>query len=542
MAALSEANKYTLYGAFFGACFPLGSILFLYIIGDLGETHGFVQLVSAAHRNTLLYVIDTAPLFLGLFARLAGLRQERLHRFSDSLEQQVGEKTRSLELALESERKAKDVSAHLAEHDPVTGLLNRRRFHKELDRWLLYAQRYHRVGTLIFIDLDNFKYVNDTYGHSTGDELLCHVSSLLTDHLRTTDFIARWGGDEFALLLPETIDKDATEVANKLLEIFMRNPLIVHGQKVRSSASIGLAYFPAHATNASDLVNYADAAMYEAKQSGRACWRLYSASDSETQRIQEHVQWEARIRRALENDQFILFYQPVIHVVSRKTYAYEALLRMEDRDGQMISPGKFLESAERIGLSVPIDFMVLRKAARRLLGLANEAESIIISLNLSEKTLQDKDLVTQVEIALCDNPILNGRIQFEVREGIALENLAAVRRLADCVKKFGGSIVLDDFGGGPTSFHQFRDIGIKIIKLDSNVSRELSATPDNQKFIKNITTIAHDYNIAVVAKFVEDLALLPLLQQLGVDYAQGFALGRPVESIEQVAIASALVN
>lgn len=542
MTALSEANKYTLYGALFGACFPLGSILFLYIIGDLGGIHGLVQMVQAAHQNSLLYVIDSAPLFLGLFARLAGVRQDRLRRFSDSLEQQVSEKTQSLELALENERKAKDMSAHLAEHDPVTGLMNRRRFHKELDRWLQYAQRYHRVGTLMFIDLDNFKYVNDTFGHSTGDELLCHVSSLLMSHVRTTDFVARWGGDEFALLLPETTDKDATEVANKLLEIFMRNPLLVNGQKVLPSASIGLAYFPIHATNAADLVNYADAAMYEAKQSGRACWRLYSASDSETQRIQEHVQWEARIRRALENDQFILFYQPVIHVVSRKTYAYEALLRMEDRDGKLISPGKFLESAERLGLSALIDFMVLRKAARRLLGLVNEGESLIVSLNLSEKTLQDKGLMTQVEAVLRDNPVLNGRIQFEVREGIALENLAAVRRLADCVKNFGGSIVLDDFGGGPTSFHQFRDIEIKLIKLDPNISRELNTTPDNQKFIKNIAAIAHDYNIAVVAKFIEDITLLPLLQQIGVDYAQGFALGRPVESIEQAAIASALAN
>lgn len=296
MAHLNETTKYTLYGALFGFCFPVGSIFFLYLMHELGDVHGLSNIIAAGHRYSLLYIIDSAPLFLGLFARLAGIRQDRILRFAASLEQQVADKTESLRLALEESNKANEMIAHMAEHDALTGLLNRRRFQKELEKWGQYALRYQRSAALVFIDLDKFKFVNDTYGHHAGDEYLTAISDLLTKGLRTTDTIARWGGDEFAVLLPETSKDTAIEVANKLLRLFNETDLNVAGHHLHPSASIGLALFPDHGTDFESLSVYADAAMYEAKSAGRNCWRLYSSSPQEMQRVQEHVQWEGRLR------------------------------------------------------------------------------------------------------------------------------------------------------------------------------------------------------------------------------------------------------
>lgn len=537
----SEATKYAFYGAAFGACFPLGSALLLYLMDRLGNPSGAIDALRLAHGNELLYVIDTAPLFLGLFAGLAGIRQDRLRRFSNSLEQQVAEKTQALTMALENERKAAETIAHLAEHDPLTGLLNRRRFQKELERWLQYAERYGRTGTVIFVDLDGFKLVNDSYGHAAGDKYLQHVAEIMTKTLRTTDIVARWGGDEFAILLPETVDDDAIAVANKLLSNFALDPFSVENNRIVPSGSFGLAYFPLHTQSLTDLLAYADAAMYDAKQAGRGCWRLYSASASEMQRVQSHIQWETRVRRALEHDQFVLLYQPVLHLKTNETCGYEALLRMEDRDGQLISPGLFLESAERGGLGSAIDFMVLRKTSRRIVSLAEQGRGPWLSLNLGDSTLQDKRLVAQLQEALRVSPALKGKLQFEVREQSALQNMPLLRDLAKAIGS-DSALILDDFGLGPIAFQFFADLGVKMVKVDASIVRDVQTSKARHKLLKNITATAHDYGIEVVAKFVEHIDMLPLLQKIGVDYAQGFAIGRPLESIEQVKLANGVAK
>lgn len=268
-------------------CFPIGAVGFLYFL-DAARGESLLSVIAHAHTQPLLYIIDTAPFFLGFFARLAGIRQDRLLRFSASLEQQVAEKTESLQCAIEESRRANDTIAHMADHDSLTGLLNRRRFQRELDRWGQYALRYKRSATLVFVDLDRFKVINDSYGHHVGDEYLKAVADILTKVLRTTDTVARWGGDEFAILLPETTKQAACEVATKLIRLFAENSLIISGHELRPSASIGLSLFPDHGSDFGALVVYADAAMYEAKAAGRNCWRLYSASPQELQRVQEH--------------------------------------------------------------------------------------------------------------------------------------------------------------------------------------------------------------------------------------------------------------
>lgn len=531
MALVSETTKYTLYGALFGLCFPIGDIVFLYAMGEIPDTTNLATIVVHAHQNSLLYIIDTAPFFLGLFARFAGIRQDRLIRFSQSLEQKVADKTESLRLALEAANKANATIAHMAEHDALTGLLNRRSFQKELEKWSQFALRYQRHVALIFIDLDEFKYVNDTYGHSAGDRYLTGVSELLTKALRTTDTVARWGGDEFAILLPETTKEASIEVANKLLQLFNQADLDIGGQKLRPSASIGMALFPEHGADLEELIVYADAAMYEAKSAGRNCWRLYSSSSQEVERVQEHIQWEGRLRRALENDQFLLFYQPLLRLNDNSTPGYEALLRMEDRDGALISPGLFLESAERFGLSAPIDYMVIRKAARKIASLPGN--TVWISLNLSRASLEDAKLFHHIESVVAENALMPGQMHIEITESAAMEFLDQVRTLIVKLKTIGCRVVLDDFGRGP-AYHYLRQLPVDMVKIDGDLIRGLLTQEKNQALIKDITTVAHENGIEVAAKHIEDASLIGVLHDLNVDYAQGFAIGIPVESIEQV--------
>ncbi|HET9112351.1 MAG TPA: diguanylate cyclase, partial [Burkholderiales bacterium] len=444
MERWSEANKYTLYGIAVGFGFPLGAVFFLYFVPGLRPVNNLADVIVLAHRHMLLYIIDTAPFFLGLAARYAGVRQDRLSALANSLERQVFDKTESLRVALEESRKANELITHMADHDALTGLLNRRRFQDTLDGWLKYAVRYQRHGALLFLDLDNFKFVNDTYGHKTGDSYLINIANLLNGTLRNTDILARWGGDEFAVFLPETSGSEAQDVANKLLAAFAQASFVFEGQLFQPSISIGIAFVPEHTNDAHELVIYADAAMYEAKKAGRGCWRLYGASAPEVERVQSHLQWEARIRRALSNDQFMLLYQPLLNLKTGHTDAYEALLRMEDKEGQLIAPGLFLESAERANLSSPIDLMVIRKAIRRMAPLVKLDSDIWVSVNLSHLTLRDPDFPAKIELMLHEHALPGNKLRFEITETTALQNMGLVRNISNKIKEYGGILILDD--------------------------------------------------------------------------------------------------
>ena len=484
-------------------------------------------------------MIDTAPFFLGLLARLVGLRQDALHKVSESFEQQVAQKTESLSLALEQARKASEMIAHMADHDALTGLFNRHRFQSEIERWVNYGTRYQRSGALVFIDLDNFKHVNDTYGHDAGDKHLVAFADILKRGLRNTDVVARWGGDEFALLLPETDGRAAMEVANKLLRLFNERLMEENGRKWEISGSLGIALFPSHTTNVSELMAYADAAMYEAKQAGRNCWRLYSASPQETERVQEQIRWESRIRRALETDQFTLLYQPLLRLANRTTTLYEALVRLEDREGQLIGPAMFLDPAEQFGLSIAIDRMVLRKAVRRFVGVSGVTDPLRVSVNVARKTLTDPEFLTSIEETLREAAFDADRLGIEVTEALAVENLSVMRHIQPRLRELGVGLILDDFGLGFASFHHLQQFAVRMVKVDGSLIRNLLHSEENRRYIKTLAASAHDLDIEVVAKFVEDPELLDLLKELGVDYAQGFAIGRPLESIEQVQLGMA---
>lgn len=276
---MSHANRYTVYGICFGACFPIGSLAFLCISGIVDTSGSIQSIIVAAHeKQSLLYVIDSAPVFLGLFSRLAGVRQDKITEINASLERQVAAQTESLRAALEQAREANQKILHMADHDPLTGLFNRRRFQHELERWIDYAVRYQHSGALVFIDIDSFKSINDTHGHKAGDACLVTIGGLLQNGLRGTDSIGRWGGDEFVILLPEITAQRAVELVQRILQSFETACMNSGETQFRVSASVGIALFPDHARSADELIARADAAMYQSKALGLNRWTLYSTA------------------------------------------------------------------------------------------------------------------------------------------------------------------------------------------------------------------------------------------------------------------------
>lgn len=279
----SASLRFTLYGILFGCCFPLGSILLLVLVGAVPLTSPVAMVVIAHQAQSLLYVIDTAPFFLGLFAYFAGVREDRLVRFTERLEEEVQAKTKELHKALQEANEANEMITHMADHDALCGLLNRRCFTKVLENWLRYSHRYERPGALLFLDLDCFKKINDAHGHVTGDAFLCGVANRLAEALRETDTVARWGGDEFLVLLPESDQEEAMQVADKLLARLGAEPVQLEGRHFEIRSSIGITLYPDLGTDAEQLLAQADAAMYEAKQAGGNRWHLFGSWGKEGQ-------------------------------------------------------------------------------------------------------------------------------------------------------------------------------------------------------------------------------------------------------------------
>jgi diguanylate cyclase (GGDEF)-like protein len=281
---MSEARRYTLLGILFGFMFPVGSLMVVHF--SAGHSHdfspgGFLDALAAAHaHNPLLYVIDTAPVFLGWLSWLAGVRQDRVRRLLSGLEREVLDKTRSLRQALVDAEQANHMIARIAAQDALTGLMNRRRIQEEIDRWAAHAKRYDRRMALLYIDFDHFKQVNDHHGHAAGDQFLAKAGQVLRNSCRGTDFLARWGGDEFVALLPEAGDSDAATAARKLIAAFKAERLKVGTAVLQMSASVGIALLPGDSSNVEELLRFADQAMYEAKQAGGGRWCRHGQAPS----------------------------------------------------------------------------------------------------------------------------------------------------------------------------------------------------------------------------------------------------------------------
>jgi diguanylate cyclase (GGDEF)-like protein/PAS domain S-box-containing protein len=420
---------------------------------------------------------------------------------------------------------------HLADHDALTGLVNRRRFEDELDRSLAHAERYGSKGAVILLDLDGFKYINDALGHSVGDELIMRIAGIIRGTLRETDLVARIGGDEFAAILPEADAASAAVVAEKLLSAIRRQGVVTTSaqRQARVTTSIGVTVFDgSRGLTGEDLLVEADIAMYDAKDAGRDVVKVYDDEERSRERINVRATWLERLRSAVADDRFRLFAQPILSFDGSGVPWHELLLRYEDDNGDLVPPGAFLPIAERFDLIGEIDRWVLREAVRMLHDEHSAGRDIALAVNLSGRTMSDPGLGEYLETLLAARPIEPGRLVIEVTETAAIVNIDRARRLAERLHALGCRFALDDFGAGFASFYYLKHLAFDYLKIDGEFVRQLVHDPTDQLVIEAVVNIARGLGTRTVAEFVGDEPTVALLQRLGVDFGQGYHLGMPV--------------
>ncbi|QOJ23689.1 MAG: EAL domain-containing protein [Gammaproteobacteria bacterium] len=422
--------------------------------------------------------------------------------------------------------------AWLADHDPLTNLYNRRRFSEELEQVLSRAERYRHPGALLFFDLDRFKYINDTSGHQAGDTLLKMVASMLAQTIRADDITGRLGGDEFAIILPEINASGAIEVAKKVLDQLGQAQLTINNRTHKISASIGIALFPEHGANIHDLLAAADLAMYQAKAMGRNAWYLFSDKDRSRERIHTLVYWKEKIEYSHLHDNFILYLQPIMHVKTKEISHYEVLLRMQDKDGSVLSPGEFIPAAEHTGLIHAIDHMVLRKAIAQVAKIYQAGFKVCFSINLSAHAFNDPELLPILKEELTSQQMDPASVMFEITETAALEDLPGARGLMIEIKELGCGFVLDDFGVGFSSFYYLRELPVDVVKIDGSFIRNLSESSDDLILVNALCSVARGFGKKITAEFVESVEILSLIEKMDIDYAQGYYIGKPAPASE----------
>jgi diguanylate cyclase (GGDEF)-like protein/PAS domain S-box-containing protein len=426
---------------------------------------------------------------------------------------------------------------HMVDHDPLTGLYNRRRFEQELDRHVAHIERYGATGALLVLDLDDFKSVNDTLGHNAGDELIVSVSGLLKSQLRESDVIARLGGDEFAVLLPAGASEEAEAVASKLVRAVREEVSVLGARRARRvTTSVGVAPFTEADLTGEEMLVNADLAMYEAKEAGRDRYAVYASDHHDPPRVEARMRWVERIREALEDERFVLHAQPILDLHTGRVAQYELLVRMLDDHGDLIPPGTFLQVAERFDLVQDIDRWVARQALELI--AAHAADGLRLTVNLSGRTLTDDRLLADLEEGIARTGADPGCLTFEVTETAAVANIHLAREFAEQLRAIGCRFALDDFGAGFGSFYYLKHLPFDYLKIDGEFITNCLSNRTDQLVIRAVVDIAQGLGKETVAEFAADAELVQFLRSQGVDYAQGFHIGRPLPLPEALAVSS----
>jgi len=431
-----------------------------------------------------------------------------------------------------SERKrVEEQIEYEAYHDALTGLPNRRLFRDRLTVALAHARRMRKPLAVLFLDLDRFKYVNDTLGHSLGDELLKAIAARLKTALREEDSIARMGGDEFTLLVGDlNAADDAVKVAGKLLET-VAQPIRVEGQDLFITTSIGIAMFPTDGDTAEMLLKNADHAMYRAKDAGRNAVRMFTASMNV--RALERMSTETSLRGAVERGELLLHYQPQINIATNAIVGVEALLRWNRPDVGIVDPMSFVPIAEETRMIVPIGEWVLRQACRQ----AKEWQrsrfpGLRMAVNLSPRQFQQADLPAQIAAALEESGLAARDLELEITESTAMHNSERTLQTLRRLREMGLRIAVDDFGTGHSSLNYLRTFPVDCVKIDQGFVHEIESSAADRAIVSAVIRMAHGLALRVTAEGVETEAQLAFLREQGCEEAQGFLFGKAVAAGE----------
>ena len=428
-----------------------------------------------------------------------------------------------------SERKAMlDHLKIMAEHDGLTGLYNRSYFQNEMERFFERVKRTGQTCALLYIDLDNFKYVNDTLGHVAGDRLLIEVASILSKRARKTDIIARMGGDEFTVLLFNVNREQALYTADSFRKKLASYRFRQSAEIVELGCSIGVALITAQISGVSEIMSQADLSCHLAKRAGRNRVHMFAPTDAQNVAAMSlDMGWSHRIKEAIAQNRFALACQPIIDTRTRQIESYEVLIRMVDEQDELIMPNGFLPTAERFGLAVDIDKWVIVSAIETLAMQRREAPDLCYSINLSGQTLTDPGVCDLILKMLRSTGLDAAALTFEVTETVAIADMAAAEAFLSRLQRIGCKTALDDFGSGMASFAYLQDLPVDYVKIDGRFVKNMANSRVDQAMVKAMNEIAHALGKQTIAEFVENEECFRLLAEYGVDYGQGYHLGRP---------------
>lgn len=432
---------------------------------------------------------------------------------------------------------------HLASYDELTGLINRGRFMELMDEWIAYAKTkpaiagHPQTGALLLINIDEFRYINDTYGHNIGDEFLRGAAKVLENtindmaaqnikRVKEKSIIGRLGGDEFAIFISYT---DVKEIIN-LVELIHKKIGSIRSfmpASVQLTASIGIAFYPRHGATTKELFIKANAAMSHAKETGGDRHHIYSPEDSYLEKMSSRFEWKGHIQKAIEEGRFEPWFQPILDLKDDKIHHYEALARMRSEDGKILLPGVFIDTAEIFGLIGTIDKIITEKVMKLQAETSRQKSSLSFGMNLSGKDLGNEELLSFLQSKIVETGADPSHLIFEITETAAVRDMDRAIKFINALKSIGCRFSLDDFGVGFTSFIYLREMNVDYIKIDGSFIRRLNENQNDQLFVKAIVDVSKGMGIKTVAEFVENKEIIKLLKELNVDYAQGYGIGKP---------------
>jgi len=416
---------------------------------------------------------------------------------------------------------------HLANHDQLTGLANRHRLVAELDTELARCADSGARSALFFVDLDQFKYVNDTCGHAAGDHLLQLAAQQLRYAVRAEDFVARFGGDEFVVLVRNVSRNDARTAATKVLELMRGLKHVEREQVFHLQCSIGVALLHGTRISSHEVIAQADIACRTAKAHGRNRVEIYSQAGKQSEQIADDVATMNRLRAALETDRFELLYQPLMHVTTRTVSHYETLLRLPTDTG-VLRPESFLPAAFRFGLMADIDRWVLKRVVQSLAELLPSMPELKLSTNLSGFAFEDEGLAAYLRDVLKDHGIEGNRLILEITEQLAVRFAASTDRQLAMLRDLGCQLAIDDFGSGYSSFSYLKRLPVDFLKIDGAFIKSLPRDKVDQAMVRMVGEVARAAGIETCAEYVNSAATFELLAKYGIDYAQGYYIGKPM--------------
>jgi diguanylate cyclase (GGDEF)-like protein len=453
--------------------------------------------------------------------------------FTDDLAELLARLAENVSFALDNFARADEKAKadarieYLASHDSLTGLPNREMFNQLLHFAIEAARRYERQFAVLFIDLDRFKIINDSLGHEAGDALLIEVANRLRRELRSSDIVARLGGDEFVVILEQTADRGDIEAITRKLLSAVGQSVQLSGHECHTTASIGIAMFPADGSDVHTLTKNADMAMYLAKEDGKNDFRFFTR-EVKMQSI-ERLTLETSLRHALARNEFSLHYQPKVDLVTRQITGVEALLRWTHPERGVLPPAQFIPIAEETGLIVPIGRWVLKEAcAQNMAWQRRRLRPVSIAVNLSPRQFVDEGLLHDIDEALAASGMSPVLLQLEVTESMVMRNVPRALKVLDAVQSRGIRLAIDDFGTGYSSMLLMKQFPIDTIKIDRSFVRDLPDDSEDQAIAQAIISMGKALGMTVVAEGVETPEQETFLRSHGCDEMQGFLFSRPV--------------